>query len=170
MTQEQQKLVEDNHNLIYHFLRKYKLEHDEWYDMAAIGLCKAIISYDKSISKFSTYAYKTMFNTVFKEKNRELNQRTIPKHKLSYYDAKCFSNINEENMTYFDMLPSNKNTENEAIFNIKLHNFINNITEKEKQVLRLSMEGYLQREIGEIMGYSQTHIGRITNRMLNKID
>lgn len=169
MTQEQQKLVEDNHNLIYHFLRKYKLEHDKWYDMAAIGLCKAAISYDESISKFSTYAYKVMLNTVFKEKNKEFKLSAIPKHKLSYYDEE-YTYKNDEYITFFDTLHSCDNTESQAIFNIRLHNFMNNITEKERQVLHLTIKGYLQREIGEIMGYSQTHIGRITNRMLNKID
>lgn len=34
MTREAQRLVEDNHNLIYKFLRNHNLE-DDWYDVAA---------------------------------------------------------------------------------------------------------------------------------------
>ena len=45
MTRESQRLVEDNHNLIYKFLRNHNLE-DDWYDVAAIGLCKAANNYN----------------------------------------------------------------------------------------------------------------------------
>ena len=46
MTEEQRKLVEDNHNLIYSFLQKYHLTIDEYYGLAAIGLCKAGKTYN----------------------------------------------------------------------------------------------------------------------------
>ena len=53
---EQKKLVEDNHDLIYGFLTKYKLDFSTWYDVCAIGLCKAGMAYDGS-NRFSTFAY-----------------------------------------------------------------------------------------------------------------
>lgn len=34
---EQRKLVEDNHDLIYGFMVKYKLDYTVWYDVCAIG-------------------------------------------------------------------------------------------------------------------------------------
>lgn len=46
MNDEQRKLVENNHNLIYAILHKYNLPIDEYYDVAAIGLCKAAITFD----------------------------------------------------------------------------------------------------------------------------
>ena len=41
MTDYQRQLVTDNHNLIYRFLQKEKLNMEDWYDLAAIGMCKA---------------------------------------------------------------------------------------------------------------------------------
>mgnify|MGYP001317500519 CR=1 FL=1 len=41
ITDEASELVEENHNLIYSLLHKCHLNIEEWYDIAAIGLCKA---------------------------------------------------------------------------------------------------------------------------------
>ena len=59
MTDEQRKLVEDNHNLIYGFLNKKELT-DDYYDIVALGLCKAAMNYDESKGRFSTLAFKCM--------------------------------------------------------------------------------------------------------------
>lgn len=67
LTQEQSKFVEDNHGLIYSFIHKYKLDIDEWYDLCAIGLIKAVQAYDSEKGSFSTLAYKCMFNEMTKE-------------------------------------------------------------------------------------------------------
>ena len=51
MTEEQKKLAEDNHNLIYFYARKYhmsKQDFEDMYGILAIGLCKAARDYDES--------------------------------------------------------------------------------------------------------------------------
>ena len=60
LNDEQRKLVEDNHNLIYQYLIDNKLPQDEYYDIAAIGLCKAALKYDTSKGAFSTYVYRAI--------------------------------------------------------------------------------------------------------------
>ena len=68
LTKEQQKLVEDNHNLIYSYLHKRHLPVDstsDFYGDAALGLCTAAHIYDASLGfKFSVIAYKAMENEV----------------------------------------------------------------------------------------------------------
>ena len=49
MTEKQKQLVVDNHNLIYSFLHKHGFDEEEFYDLAAIGLCKAAKSYKDDI-------------------------------------------------------------------------------------------------------------------------
>ena len=46
LTKEQQKLVLNNHNLIYKCLKKYNLSAEEYYDIAAYALCKAALHFD----------------------------------------------------------------------------------------------------------------------------
>lgn len=59
-----QKLVEDNHKLIYGFMHKYHLSED-WYGELAEGLCKAARIYDDSMGfRFSVLAYRSMKNMM----------------------------------------------------------------------------------------------------------
>lgn len=60
MTAEQQKLAEENHNLIYGYAEQNDIDLDEYYDVLAIGLCKAAIRYNENKGKFSTFAFVTM--------------------------------------------------------------------------------------------------------------
>ncbi len=71
---KQRKLVEDNHDLIYGFMVKYKLDFNTWYDVCAIGLCKAGMIYDGS-SRFSTLAYICMYNEAKKAKRTQSTKK-----------------------------------------------------------------------------------------------
>lgn len=66
LTVEQQQLAADNHNLIYSFLKKYHLPVEDWYDIAAIGLCKAAATYNRARGSFATHAYQCMYNDALK--------------------------------------------------------------------------------------------------------
>ena len=49
LNDEQRKLVEQNHNLIYSAMTKCGIrrqDFDDYYGFASIGLCKAAIDYD----------------------------------------------------------------------------------------------------------------------------
>lgn len=67
LTVEEKKMVEDNHNLIYWFCKKNKLNEDDWYDIMAIALIKAAKSYKTNKTKFSTYATTIMHNEMVRE-------------------------------------------------------------------------------------------------------
>lgn len=64
LTDQQRQLVADNHNLIYAYLHSKHLPVDDFYDLAAVGLCRAALAYDPARGKFSTLAYKAMSNEV----------------------------------------------------------------------------------------------------------
>ena len=87
LTQQQQQLVEDNHKLIYFYLYRNSLSVDEFYDVAAIGLCKAAITYNGQ-TKFSTYAYSCIKCEIFNELHRQKSARKIPMDKQLSYDIK----------------------------------------------------------------------------------
>ena len=74
MTKEQEILVIENHNLIYYFIHKYNLSIEDYYDICAIGLCKAANTYDdKKGIKFSTYAGVCIENEIKQELRKQKN-------------------------------------------------------------------------------------------------
>lgn len=78
LTDEECELVTKNHNLIYSYLNKFNLS-DEYYDLCAIGLCRAAHFYDpaKEVT-FSTFAFTVMSNEV-KQYWRKVT-RQVPEH------------------------------------------------------------------------------------------
>ena len=84
MTEEQKKLVEDNHNLIYFVLHKHNLPIDEYYDILAISLCKSGIHYDENKSKFSTFAVYNMEQDLKMEFRRNEALKRSKYEKISY--------------------------------------------------------------------------------------
>ena len=64
LTDEERELVTNNHNLIYAYLRKFNLSDDDYYDLCAIGLCRAAHFYKPENGKFSVYAFVCMSNII----------------------------------------------------------------------------------------------------------
>ena len=64
LNDEQRKIVENNHDLIYGYAHKMGISIDEYYDILAIGLCKAAKAFDESKGRFSTLAYCCMKNEM----------------------------------------------------------------------------------------------------------
>ena len=84
LDEQQKKLVEENHNLIYYALGKYRLNQEEYYDILAIGLCKAAIAFDSERSKFSTFAMNIMYNEFLQhDRNENAMKRKANKNMLS---------------------------------------------------------------------------------------
>lgn len=63
LTDEERDLVTNNHNLIYSYLHKYKLS-DDYYDLCALGLCRAAHFYEPERGKFSSFAFLCMSNAI----------------------------------------------------------------------------------------------------------
>ena len=76
LTLDQQRIVSENHNLIYSLANKKSINLDEYYDVLAIGLCKAAIAFDSTKGKFSTLAYTVMLNE-YKQELRKQMENTL---------------------------------------------------------------------------------------------
>lgn len=169
MTDEQRKLCEDNHNLIYHFLHKYNLPIDEWYDMAAIGLCKAATSYNDELSKFSTYAMNGMYMTVFCEKRKEKSLKAIPYYMMMYHQEKTTTKEGEDVGELIDCLASNENIEENVTFQVVYNNACEKLCERDKTILKMMIDGYSQEKIANGFALSQPQISRIMKKIKNHL-
>lgn len=163
------ELVEENHNLIYSLLYKYHLDIEEWYDLAAIGLCKAANTYNNDKSGFSTYAYKCMYTTIMTEKRKENAMRIIPQNQIVYYENQVSESSKEnDTSTFLNYIPSKQDVENETISTILLNNIENELVGNKKKVFILLKEGYTQCEISKIIGISKQRISKIKQEITEK--
>lgn len=169
MTDEQQRLVTRNHNLIYSFLNKYQLSACDWYDVAAIGLCKAAMTYVSGVSSFSTYAYQCMRNEIYCEMRKENHQKMIPRDKLVYYQANINKYESEGKGAFVDLIPSYKNIEDEVINRYILSQHMQRLNERDKKIIHMLFDGCKQKEICNVVGCSRTHITNVKNRLIKSL-
>jgi RNA polymerase sigma factor (sigma-70 family) len=150
-------------------LYKYHLDVEEWYDIAAIGLCKAANTYNNDKSGFSTYAYKCMYTTIIMEKRKENAMRTIPQNQIVYYENQVNeSSKDNDTSTFLNYIPSKQDIENEIISALSLENIENELVGNKKKVFLLLREGYTQCEISKIIGISKQRVSKIKQEITEK--
>ena len=170
MTDEQRKVVEENHNLIYSFLKRYGLSIEEYYDLAAIGLCEAVVRYDESRGwSLTTYAYERMFYETFHEIRSHRRDKAIPVDKLVYYHAITLDGDDSgDAVEFLDVIASDIDVVNEAALNVVLDKIRSNLNKKELLIFDMSILGYTQTEIGKVVGCHQTDVSKIMKKIRRK--
>lgn len=159
MTEKQTKLITDNHNLIYSFLQTHLLNVDEYYDLGAIGLCKAAKSFVEGQTSFSTYAYRCMFNEIFCYRRKK--QVATVSYQAIVDD--------EQQFTLESLLSSDAGIENIVIINQVIDDYMQSVNDLHKNVVVKYREGYKQNEIGDMFGISQSYASRIYSNFLEYV-
>ena len=164
LTEEQKKLVEENHSLIYWFAKKYHIPIEDYYDVLAQGLCMAAYHYDPSKCSFSTYAYLCMNTEMHVEYRKTLRKSEIPQGNIFHY---------ENAWQLSDLIPTNEKTENKVIDRISYENLISLLNDilndKDKEVLSYILNGLTMREIAKIEGTSHQAIHNRMKKIRDKV-
>lgn len=167
MTDEQKKLVEDNHSLIYLVIRNMGLQIEDNYDLAAIGLCKAAINYNSEKYVFSTYACICIKNEIMHDyRARNMSKRALNESLISY-DAPILLRDDGEKISLLEQIKSNASVENEALSRVMYDEVVEQLGDTDSKVLPFFKIGLKQAEIAKIMGVTQANISRVKRRVEN---
>lgn len=163
LNNEQRKLVEDNHNLIYQYLIDNNLPQDEYYDIAAISLCKAALKYDTSKGAFSTYVYRAIGNNISRARVNE------KRHTVSAMSYNVMASINgeETDVEYIETFFSNTNVENENVTKTFFKWFIEYMSLRELQIMYCKSKNMTDREIGKKYNVTHAAISSVWRRIKN---
>lgn len=154
MTEEQRQLAKENHNLIYGFLRKKHLDLDEFYDICAIGLCKACAMYDGTRGALSTLAYHSMENSVksyMRDKNRLCR---FPESEIESLQRPVYIGKDDEKLYLEDVVKDEMAEWRYAYAAMDTRDYLDMLSDTEREVLILKDQGYTNKEIGQMYGKS----------------
>lgn len=211
------KLMNDNSNLIWSIVRRFKdrgYDIEDLYQIGCIGFIKAIKRFDSNYEvKLSTYAVPYILGEIkrfirddgpikvsrtIKEltyKIRIIQEDYLAKNgnqisieelvkilKVSKEDIivaldsiNCVDSIEKsisenEDLSIIDRISSEKDEEKEIINKIVVNGLINELEEKEKQLIILRYyRAQTQVQVSEIMGISQVQISRLEKKILNNM-
>lgn len=159
-----EQLILSNVGLIGIVLKSFGLSvfDDDLYATGIVGLVKAVNSFDYEKGfKFSTYATTTIRNEIlmiFRKKKVDIA--------CSLDDSIDFEN--GSNATYADIIPDRTAFEEDVISNIMLESMLNQLSDKERQIIGLYYRGKTQCEISSLTGLSQSYISRIIKGVQRK--
>lgn len=150
LREEEQKLVEENHNLIYFVIRKMGLSVEEFYGDAAIGLCMATLGYDESKGKFSSYAAMAIRNEICKTLRK--NRRDLSDEAISLdieVDDKGIKRIEDQIKGKCEVsLPV-------IDLSYNIEKSIDRMTDLDIKMICLMLDGCSQSKIAETLGISK---------------
>ena len=169
LTQEQSERVTENHNLIYYMIHKFHLDIEEYYDILAIGLCKACLSWDISKGKLSTYACTIMYNEIRQYLRTVHNSKNKCLHYALSLDAKLSDFGNDPEFEDLNYLGSMSNGHSDLLDELVLFDF-SKLSEREKQIVKYRYMGYNQDKIGKLLGVSQSYVARVSKAIQNKLE
>lgn len=135
---------------------------DDLFSIGIIGVVKAVNTFnpDKGFT-FSGYATPVIRNEILMTFRKK---RIIPAFSLDEpYDLR-----NGESVDFSEMIADNSRFEEEVIADIQMERMLSTLSDREKKIISLSMDGKTQMEIAEVCDISQSQVSRIIKSIYKK--
>jgi len=149
LTQEQQTFAEDNHNLVYAFLREKKLRRDEFYDIIIFGYLQAVQKYLLRTDLRQQYDFSTIAWSAMECKlDQYFRAQSRPSRKVvtvSFVAMVCGGRLAETGTAPVPDLITEKLDAELTWVTIAA-----SLTSDQTEVLRMRADGYTTREIASM--------------------
>lgn len=127
-----------------------------------VGVIKAVSTFnpDKGV-KFSAYATPIIRNEILMTFRKK---RIIPAFSLD----EPYQLENGKSVDFSEMIADGRQFEEEAIADMQMKQIFSKLSDREKKIISLSMDGKTQTEIAEACGISQAQVSRIIKSIYKK--
>lgn len=164
-----EELYQQNIGFFHYISNKFNntgIEYDERISLCNIAFVKTIKTYNGS-TLFATYYYKIAVNEILMcyRKNKKIKEIS--------YEVKI---DNGEFLNLTEIVPDKTDIEKEYIEREqeirnckKIIEHIDKLKVRERQIIKMYIEGYKQSDIGESVGLSQAYIAREIKKISKKL-
>lgn len=145
LSESEKKFAEDNHNLVYGFLHRYKYSI-EYYNIIVFGYLKAVQTYNRRKDLQSKYdfpfiAWQYMRAEVGNHFRKENTQKRTATCGIVSFDS-----ANEEMGNFYNCV-GGKSAEDDVMEGLSLSDIMENLTEVQRKIAELKIEGYNNKEV-----------------------
>ena len=171
LNEKEKRLIEDNHNLVYSFMKKYRLiPYDDWYDIIIFGLIEAACSYkEDQCTMFSSYSYYCMKSAMVKQLVYEGRRKRVPNKNIYSYDVPLL--LEDESSGTFLSLFQDKgqNVEDTVIARMESRKLRDSLDRPmHKKAFDLLEDGYSGNQVAKKLNCSSQNIFQIRQRLRKK--
>lgn len=143
--------VRQNQGIIYKLVGLYANDAEEKKDLYQEVLLQAWKGWPsfRQEAKFSTWLYRICLNTIFTQKRKP--------HRLDYKDS----------LEGFSPAVQNGVAQNEDVVRLRLA--IRQLSEADRAIISMNLDGYENAEIGEMLGISNNHVAVKLHRIKQQL-
>lgn len=159
-----EQIILCNQGMVGMILKRMNLNilDEDLFATGILGLVKAVntFDFDKGFA-FSTYAAMCIKNEIL----MTFRKKRVP----IAFSLDDNANLgNEEEVPYLEIIACDRKFEEEVIENELFSEFQKSLTHTEKRIISLYLNGKKQKEIAEILGFSQAYVSRTFKKLLEK--
>ena len=164
LNDEQKKLAEENHGLIFKFMKLKNLDFEELYGLLAISLCKAAFLYKSNLGySFTTYAFKCMETDYINYIKSLTEEFRIPVKYLTSFED--FFDSDDNDLDGLRALEDKKSFDNSIV---ELKDFVNMLSNVQRKVFYGLMYGYNEAELARLFKCSRQNVNLIKKEIGKK--
>lgn len=169
LTQEQQRLVEENIKLVGFTITKYfptSIMDEDLYQIGCIGLMKSAMKYDPNKGSFSTYAVFYIRGEIqIHIRNSYALNRIVHRHTVSISDP-----VTDDGKLTVENLLFDEGFEDAQMTRLITQELLCELNEIEKKVIHLYyVDGLTQTQIGKVVGRDQNFSSRLIRKVSSKM-
>ena len=165
LTEEEKAFSADleNYDQLFKYMRMYKLDQEEWYDILILHYLRAVKKYlnipHLQQYEFSTILFRTLDNAranYFRDMNRE---KRMPVGGIVSLDWEEDSIEGERiaPMTWIDLKQSVERT---VLYNEMISEILSNLNDTQAEIFKMTIEEYNREEIKQYLGIKKSTFTR----------
>lgn len=169
LTESEKKFAEENHNLVYGFLHRYKYSIEEYYNIVIFGYLKGVQVYHRRKDLQSKYdfpfiAWQYMRSEIGHHFESENTQKRKPLESIISLDTK------HEEMENFYNIVGGKSAEGDVMEKMLIVDIMNNLSEVQRKITELKIRGYDNKEVYLLLKIPSSTYYKELQRMKSVID
>ena len=150
LTPEQRRFAAEHHSLVYSFLRLYRLDESDFYDVVVFGYIKAAKEYLSNAKLRRNYAFSTIAFRKMKDalhRHRENQNRQKRKAVIVSLDAARYGE--SETLSLHEMLYAPDTTMLDFETELLMLELAARVSRQEMRIVRMKADGYSASEIAK---------------------
>ena len=169
LTEKEQRFVEENHNLIYKYLREHGYSIEEYYDVALFGFLKSVQAYHRKENfkgnyNFSYIAYQYMRAELSNHFKTENAKKRKPVGIVLSLDADYAEEENLHNCT------GGKSAEDEVMESEAIKEIMEILSDIQRKIISLRMDGFSNRDIFLFLEIKPTSYYKELHRIKSELE
>lgn len=159
LTEEERRSAEIHHDWVYSFLHRHNYNIEEFYAIAVEGFLKGVQDWHRKPGAkekwgMSIICERAMLDTMYKHFRAENAIKRKPSGGFISLDA-CYCDDDENNRQTFENAIITESFENDLVCDDAISNILNALTDRQRQIVLMKLDGYKDYEIRDELNIKQ---------------